>query len=215
MEHVEVGPLTNNIRNRAQNNRNLYEYILNRFDKNRLADELIRDDTALMRDRAYLDIIEALVLVGKQILIDCLDELNKNKNNQCLDLIGKMDYGGRAISCRTGAFIKEFVLYEYLFTCDKMLDYHKTVIRITDKYILAIKKYCAYSNVELLRFLLVYNSKKSLYMWNYVDGNFDNTHFANKTMLKENIEQHKELLKEMESTGELENEFIPASEPTV
>lgn len=208
MENVEVGPLTNTIRNRAQNNRILYEYILNRIDKDQMADELIRDDSAIMRDRAYLDIIDALVLVGKQILMDCYDELNKKKDNRCLELASKIEYAGRALSHRSDAFVKEFVLYEYLFTCDKMAEYHKMIVDITDKYILAIKKYCAYSNAELLRFLLVYNSKKTLAMWNYVDGIYENKYFKNKTELAENIDYHKGLLKDMESTRELENEFI-------
>lgn len=214
MEHVEVGPLTNNIRGRAQNNRSLYEYILNRINKDQMADELIRDDTTLMRDRAYLDIIDALVLVGKQILMDCLDELNKKKDNSCMELAARIDYARRALSYRSGAFVQEFVLYEHRFTCNKMEDYHKTIVDITDKYVMAIKKYCAYSNAELLRFLLVYNSKKTLYMWNYVDGNLENKYFKNKKELTENIEEHRRMLKELESTGELENEFIPG-EPTI
>lgn len=209
MEHVEVGPLTNNIRGRAQNNRSLYEYILNRINKDQMADELIRDDTTLMRDRAYLDIIDALVLVGKQILMDCLDELNKKKDNSCIELAARIDYARRALSYRSGAFIQEFVLYEYMFTCDKMADYHKTIVDITDKYVMAIKKYCAYSNAELLRFLLVYNSKKTLYMWNYVDGNLENKYFKNKKELTENIEYHHGMLKELENINGLENEFIP------
>lgn len=214
MEHVEVGPLTNNIRGRAQNNRSLYEYILNRINKDQMADELIRDDTTLMRDRAYLDIIDALVLVGKQILMDCLDELNKKKDNSCIELAARIDYARRALSYRSGVFVQEFVLYEYRFTCNKMEDYHRTIVDITDKYVMAIKKYCAYSNAELLRFLLVYNSKKTLYMWNYVDGNLENKYFKNKKELTENIEEHRRMLKELESTGELENEFIPG-EPTI
>lgn len=214
MEHVEVGPLTNNIRGRAQNNRSLYEYILNRINKDQMADELIRDDTTLMRDRAYLDIIDALVLVGKQILMDCLDELNKKKDNSCMELAARIDYATRALSYRSGVFVQEFVLYEYRFTCNKMEDYHRTIVDITDKYVMAIKKYCAYSNAELLRFLLVYNSKKTLYMWNYVDGNLENKYFKNKKELTENIEEHRRMLKELESTGELENEFIPG-EPTI
>jgi hypothetical protein len=54
----------------------------------------------------------------------------------------------------------------------------------------------------------VYNSKKTLAMWNYVDGIYENKYFKNKTELAENIDYHKGLLKDMESTRELENEFI-------
>jgi len=199
IEHVDMIPLNNSIRARTQDNRNIYLYILNQIDKNQLADDLIRNDTTNIRDRAYLDIIEAMVLVGKQILTDCLAELVQKEDKCCGNLMSKIEYAGKVLSYRSGMFIQEFVLYEYLFTCERMANYHKTILDVADKYILAIKKYCAYSNMEALRFLLVYNSKKTLCMWDSVNGIFENKSFKNRTELVEEMNQYKVVLEELEA----------------
>ena len=208
MEHVEMNPLAENIRTRSQNNLPIYLYILNQYNKEQLADDLIRVDTTNMKDRAYLDIVDAFVLVGKQIMVDCLTELNACCDSQCMGVYNKFEHANEPINYTSAKFISQFVVCEYLYTCDKMAAYHKIICDITNKYLLAIKRYCAYSTTESFKFLLIYNSKKTLPVWNYMEGRSGYQSFKNKTEILQEIGQHKTLLKEMETT-ELQNEFIP------
>jgi hypothetical protein len=71
-------------------------------------------------------------------------------------------------------------------------------VKITDKYVNAIRRYCAYSSIEALKFLLVYNSKKSLQLWNYVEGKSSWRGFQNKTEIHTVLKLHKEQLEEMD-----------------
>jgi DNA-binding transcriptional regulator of glucitol operon len=103
-----------------------------------------------------------------------------------------------------------------------MANYHKMMLDITSKYMTAIKKYCAYSTGEALRFLLIYNSKKSLPLWDYMEGRSVFQPFKNKTQIQQILDQHRTTLDELNSkeaaTAEadaaaaavaLENVFIP------
>jgi hypothetical protein len=222
IEQVEMNPLANNIRARGENHRMIYQYILNQVDKEQLAEDLIRTDNMNMKDRAYLDILDAFVMVGKQIMIDCLAEMTEKRDPQCTSLYEKFEYGNDNLKYNSAKFISQFVIYEYLFTCDKMANYHKMMLDITDKYMTVIKKYCAYSTGEALRFLLIYNSKKSLPLWDYMEGRSIFQPFKNKTQIQQLLEQHKTTLDELnskdtaeaavakeEAEAELENVFIP------
>ena len=77
------------------------------------------------------------------------------------------------------------------------------LVKITDKYVLAIKRYCAYSSIEALKFLLIYNSKKSLPLWNYFEGKSSWRGFQNKTEIQTEMKLHKEQLDEMERKDEV------------
>lgn len=219
IEQVEMNPLANNIRARGENHRMIYQYILNQVDKEQLADDLIRTDSMNMKDRAYLDILDAFVMVGKQIMIDCLAEMTEKRDPQCTSLYEKFEHGNDNLKYNSTKFISQFVIYECSFTCEKMANYHKIMLDITNKYMTAIKKYCAYSTGEALRFLLIYNSKKSLPLWDYMEGRSVFQPFKNKTQIQQILEYHKTTLDELNrkdaaaaeaaAAVELENVFIP------
>ena len=201
IEHVELRPLTESIQARMQNRNPIYRYILNYIGRDLLADELIRTDTTTMKDRAYLDILDALVMVGKQILIDCMLELQAGRNDQCLELYSKFQYHNDRTDRTeyfTPKFILQFVMCESYFPCKIMGEQLVNLVKITDKYVLAIKRYCAYSSIEALKFLLIYNSKKSLPLWNYFEGKTSWRGFQNKTEIQAEIKLHKEQLTEMD-----------------
>ena len=201
IEHVELRPLTESIQARMQNRNPIYRYILNYIGRDLLADELIRTDTTTMKDRAYLDILDALVMVGKQILIDCMLELQAGRNDQCLELYNKFQYHNDRTDRTeyfTPKFILQFVMCESYFPCKIMGEQIANLVKITDKYVLAIKRYCAYSSIEALKFLLIYNSKKSLPLWNYFEGKSSWRGFQNKTEIQTEMKLHKEQLDEME-----------------
>ena len=50
-----------------------------------------------------------------------------------------------------------------------------------------INQYTAYSNSELIKFLMLYNSKKQLEMWDSQTGNFKTYHFDNKDAMLEQL----------------------------
>jgi hypothetical protein len=202
IEHVELRPLTESIQARTQNRNPIYRYILNYINRDLLADELIRTDTTTMKDRAYLDILDALVMVGKQILIDCMVELQAARHAQCLELYSKFDYHNNAAEYLNPKFISQFVICEPYFPCEKMAEQFANLVKITDKYVLAIRRYCAYSSIEALKFLLIYNSKKSLPLWNYFEGKTSWRGFQNKTEIQTEIKLHKEQLEEMDRKDE-------------
>jgi hypothetical protein len=202
MEQVELRPLAEAIRTRTQNKYSIYRYILNEIDRELLADDLIRADTTTMKDRAYMDILDALVIVGKQILVDCMTELQQNRDTQCLELYDKFDYGSTMTNYYNPKFISQFVICEVAFPCEKMVEYHNTILKITEKYTMAIRRYCAYSTVESLRFLLIYNSRKTLPLWNYTEGRTSYHGFQNKTEIQNEIDQHRTLLAEMDKMCE-------------
>ena len=216
-----MNPLANNIRARGENYRMIYQYILNQIDKDQLADDLIRTDSMNMKDRAYLDILDAFVMVGKQIMIDCFEEMMEKRDPQCTSLYEKFEHGNDSLKYNSAKFISQFVICECEFTCDRMANYHKMMLDITSKYMTAIKKYCAYSTGEALRFLLIYNSKKSLPLWDYMEGRSGFQSFKNKTQIQQILDQHRTTLDELNrkdaeaattataTAAALENVFIP------
>ena len=214
MEQVELRPLAETIQTRTQNKHSIYRYILNEIDRELLADDLIRADTTTMKDRAFMDILDALVIVGKQILVDCMTELQQHRDPQCMELYNKFDYGTIMTNYYNSTFISQFVISEVAFPCEKMVEYHKEILKIMEKYTMAIRRYCAYSTIESLRFLLIYNSKKMLPLWNYTEGRTSYHGFQNKTEIQNEIDQHRTLLAEMDKLCEaaaqqpLENTFV-------
>ena len=214
MEQVELRPLAETIQTRTQNKHSIYRYILNEIDRELLADDLIRADTTTMKDRAFMDILDALVIVGKQILVDCMTELQQHRDPQCMELYNKFDYGSIITNYYNSTFISQVVISEAAFPCEKMVEYHNSILKITEKYTMAIRRYCAYSTIESLRFLLIYNSKKMLPLWNYTEGRTSYHGFQNKTEIQNEIDQHRTLLAEMDKLCEavaqqpLENTFV-------
>lgn len=179
MEYTELRPLHNNIRHREENREPVYRYILNMINKDELSDELIKADNLNMKERAHCDILEALVIVGKQLFIDCLKELEDVvKEFQFSSYINsKMDADNNA---STKYFVKTFETHHIFFLPHELERYQRKIHGIFQKYKTAISKYCAYSNIESIKFLITYGSKKTLTMWNYFAGAVDHCHLKTK-----------------------------------
>ena len=150
--------------------------------------------------------------------------MTEKRDPQCTSLYEKFEHGNDSLKYNSAKFISQFVIYECSFTCEKMANYHKMMLDITSKYMTIIKKYCAYSTGEALRFLLIYNSKKTLTLWDYMEGRSGFQSFKNKTQIQQILEYHKTTLDELnrkdaaaaeavvevaEAAVDLENVFIP------
>lgn len=178
-EHTELRPILNNIRYREEDHNVIYKYILNLVEKDELSDELLRVDNMNMRDRAFCDIMEALVVVGKQLIIDCmkeLEEVNKLFPYSTHFSLKMDDIAHMESKSFWDVFFDQYVI----FPPQQVEIFQKSIYEILVKYKKAISKYCAYSNIEIIKFLITYGSKRTLAMWNYEHGGIDHNHYKNK-----------------------------------
>jgi hypothetical protein len=172
-EHVTMRDLNYKIRTRNDENNPIYMYILGEETREDLSDYLVKRDIANARDISQRDIVEACVMVGKQILTDLHNELSSIE----------IDFSWRLIhdQLQTMRFTKNSDSLDYVK--DKMVEFsnfysvffmpHKESIEnlyrqcsvISNKYMRAINKYSAYSNTEMIKHLILHNSKKQLMLW--------------------------------------------------
>jgi hypothetical protein len=68
---------------------------------------------------------------------------------------------------------------------------------ISNKYMRAVNQYSAYANAEMIKFLMLYNSKKQMYMWDIESKSARYYQFAVKEDMVNGIAKHKEALKEL------------------
>jgi hypothetical protein len=169
IEQTQMRPLLANIRVREQDKTAIYQYILNQINKTQLSEELIRYDCLNMKERAHCDILEALVVVGKQIMIDCMNELESVvKDYPFVSYIEtKMELKESTTHDEHVGFLNNFATHYVFFSPPELENYLKTIHAILSKYKNAVSKYCAYSNIESIKFLMTYGSKKTLVLWNY------------------------------------------------
>ena len=213
IEYTELRPILNNIRTREQDKDVIYKYILNQINKTLLSDELIRIDNLNMKDRAHCDILEALVIVGKQLMIDCMKEMeNVAKNFPLAPLFNtKID----EVNLSGTKWVKEFLTISNNLVPEEITRFQKNLHTIFEKYKIAISKYCAYTNIESIKFLITYGSKKTLVTWNYFEGCTDYCQFKTKGEMVEAMNNFKTFFDSCNNgvTKEpIENTFV--SEPT-
>jgi hypothetical protein len=86
-------------------------------------------------------------------------------------------------------FLNNFATHYVFFSPPEIEKYLKTIHAILSKYKDAVSKYCAYSNIESIKFLITYGSKKTLVLWNYFDATVDNMQFKTKTEMVQSISE--------------------------
>lgn len=166
MENTQLHPLQTVLRRREMKKTHIYDYILNVIGKDELADELIRIDGQNMKDRAECDILEALVAVGKQIMTDGAHE-----------------------------FIAEAAKYPDLRTTrytmynpEMLISLLTALVQILKKHLDAAERYSVYSNIEYIKMLMVYSSKKGVTLWDHNVHNRLYIQFRTKAQMREFIE---------------------------
>jgi len=163
MENVYLQPLINEMHGRINNYEPIYMYILNEIDKDALGEMLVNNDNANAKQSAHRDILEALIVVGKQLLIDCMLDVER-------------------LPC----------VYDNKYIDD--------LTAILNKYKKAITEYCAYSQIETIKYLMTYNSKKTVCFWDIDSDMLNHMQFKTKTEMTEHIEYIQKYLRYYEST---------------
>ena len=209
MDNAELVPLRRNIQDRTEDHTAIYKYILNEMGKEELSAELIRNDTVNMKDRAQCDILEALVIVGKQLVLDCLKDIESEAsqfpnsqyislqlNSKTVSAIAKIDN-----PTTMNAFIKLCVM----FLPQEVECYLVNIHAILVKYKKAISKYCAYSYIEYIKYLITYGSKKTLTIWDYEDQSITREPYKSKSEMIAAIDKYRQFYGE---DTPVENTFV-------
>ena len=180
-EHVTLRDLNDKIRFRNNENYPIHMYILGEQSREELSDFLVKRDIANARDISQRDIVEACVMVGKQILTDLHTELSSMEIDFSWRLIYDQLVAMRFSRTNTSLDYVKDKMVEFSKVYTVFLKPHKESIEnlyrlcsvITNKYMRAINQYSAYSNAEMIKHLILHNSKKQLYMW---DSDVESAH---------------------------------------
>jgi hypothetical protein len=186
IEHTELRPLQTALRAREMRKTHIYEYILNVIEKDELADELIRIDGQNMKDRAECDILEALVAVGKQIITECTREIiAEAAKYPNLKTIDEMYF--KHVKHVSKLFRQAFASRYTMCTPEILISLFTASIQILKKHLDAAERYSAYSNIEYIKMLMVYSSKKGVTLWDHRIHCMHHTQFGTKAEMRERI----------------------------
>jgi hypothetical protein len=200
-ERIILSQLIDSIRDRDRNNVQIHYYILGEETREELSEYLVKRDNANARDGAHRDIVEAMVMVGKQIITELYDELIKIKvdfswgliNDQLhiLNRFGRGRDSADYIKTKMVDFAKFYKLF-YLDNKAEIENTYRLYSEISQKYMKAVNKYSAYSNSESIKFLMIYNSKKQLYMWDSEIENARDHKFPDKESMMSQMKYYKD-----------------------
>lgn len=170
LERVTLAQLNLSIRMRNNHNTPIYCYILGERTKAELSDYLIKRDTANAKDGAHRDILEALIMVGKQVLMDLHNELLAIEVDFSWRLIDDQLVGLRRnpteeYTLERLKLVSQFYTVFYSPNKEGIENMFRKCSLITRKYMRAINQYAAYSNAETIKYLMLWNSKKQVYLW--------------------------------------------------
>ncbi len=201
MERVILEQLTYNIRNRNRDNTPIHHYILGELSKDELSEYLVKRDVGNARDSAHRDIVEALVMVGKQIMMELCEELNNvnadfswsilNEQINVLTRFGRGRDSADYIKAKMVDFAKFYKIF-YLNHITSMESIYEQCSTIYTKYKRSVNSYTAYSNAETIRYLLLYGSKKQVYLWESDTETARNHGFPDKESMLQQIKIFKE-----------------------
>ena len=201
MERVVLEQLTYNIRNRNRDNAPIHHYILGELTKEELSEYLVKRDIGNSRDSAHRDIVEALVMVGKQIMMELYEELIKvdvefswSLLNEQINMLIRFGRGRDSADYAKAKIVdfSKFYRVFYLNHVASMESIYERCSAIYTKYTRSVNSYTAYSNAETIRYLLLYGSKKQVYLWESDTETARNHGFPDKESMLQQIKIFKE-----------------------
>ena len=201
MERVVLEQLTYNIRNRDRDNTPIHHYILGELTKEELSEYLVKRDIGNSRDGAHRDIVEALVMVGKQIMMELYEELIKvdvefswgllSEQINILSRFGRGRDSADYVKAKMVDFAKFYMVFCFNHIAS-MESVYERCSAIYAKYTRSVNEYAAYSNAETIRFLLLHGSKKQVYLWESETETARNYGFADKESMMQQMKMFKE-----------------------
>jgi len=201
-QNVTYADLNRKIRERNNDNSPIHYYILGERTREELSDYLIKRDISNTRDGAHRDILEALIMVGKQILNDLYNELSQIELGFSWNLIrDELNSMRPPRGITSGDYIKDtmrafsdYYTRFYLPHIENIENLYRKCYEITNKYIVAINNYSTYANLEILKYLMLYATRKNVELWDPDLENFYNFNYDTKDSLLKSIEKHKKEL---------------------
>ena len=211
-DQITFRDLNRKIRIRNGDNTPILHYILGEETRDNLSEYLVKRDIVNARDGAHRDILEAFIMVGKQIISDMYNELSGIEMEFSWRIIsdqikymriGSLTDTKDANTSKMMEFSRFYTQY-YLPHKENIEKLYRLCGNISNKYKHSINNYSAYSNLEIIKYLLLYNSKKQVEMWNPDVNNFHVYRFDNKESLIQSMNHFKNQL-EKYSRQELKN----------
>jgi hypothetical protein len=199
LERVVLAQLNYGIRSRNDHNTPIYHYILGEQTKAELSDYLIKRDTANAKDGAHRDILEAMIMVGKQVLMDLSNELTAVEVDFSWRLIGEQlgmlrmnrnNHTEEYARERLTLFSKFYTVF-YSPNKEGIENMFRRCSLITSKYMRAVNQYAAYSNAETIKYLMLYGTKKQVYMWDSETENARHFKFDLKETFLQGLEKYR------------------------
>jgi hypothetical protein len=214
MDRVELRHVRDNIRAREEDNLLFYKYILNECDKDVLADFLIKRDMSNVKDSAYRDILDAFVNAGRQIIEEFNKEFSNVLTKHVKEKIGMIwtmvSRESKTRSNTTHIDVSPinlfFFIYEtaYLYTEHKecLENSQQKIIDIIDKYYKIIDNYTNYTNLEIMRYFMLYNIRRQVMVWNHECGEEETLRFDSKSEIVRKIKEYSEKIENEQTAND-------------
>jgi len=179
-EQVHLNPLQNEINIRRNNKYSIYLYFLGELKKPDLKAHLLKIDTLNQRDIALCDIYDALILMVSQILRDLLAAYEPLQQliNQFMKIISKENSNfdiDRYIDMYPNSALHSLIARPSFYKQPKQIpecveistkifnEYESVNLRFSNLF----KKYTAYINAELIKYVLLHGLKRKVSLWNH------------------------------------------------
>lgn len=208
LENVDLRNIRRTIQIRDDDNMLFYKYILKECEKDELAEFLIRRDLSNVKDSALRDILDAFVVAGRQIIEEYHKELSAVLTTSFKDEV-KYCWSNITYDVNTRKHTSEIEVPKgkmFLFVHDVLRFYNcrfeffvesqNKIKQIINKYYKIIDNYTNYTNYELMRYLILYNIRRQIVVWNHSYGEEETLRFDSKSDIVNKMNEYSKKMKE-------------------
>jgi hypothetical protein len=168
-----------------------------------LADFLIKRDVLNVKDIAYRDILDAFVIAGRQIIDEFNKEFSEVLSRSVKEKIGTLwtmvsrespsRLNTTQIDIHNNLF---FFVYEtvelYIHNVEIFETGQQKVLDIINKYYRIIDNYTNYTNLEIMRYFVLYNIRRQAVVWNHSHGAEETLRFDTKSEIVQKMKEYSE-----------------------